>query len=61
MLTVFGYIFLFSLYFPHSDSNIEAQIGLIVLQTCLWPDQVFEVNVLTFASTKISSQKLLLI
>ena len=33
MLTVFA-IFFNLLYFPHANSNIEAKIDLIVLQTC---------------------------
>ena len=48
MLTVFG-IFFILLYFSHSNSNFEAYIfGLIVLQTCLCHDKVFEVNVFVF-------------
>ena len=44
MPTVFD-IFFISLYFPHSKSNIEAQIGFIVLQTCLCHDKVFDISV----------------
>ena len=44
MLTVFG-IFFILLYFPHSNSNIETQIDLIVSQACLCHDKEFEVNV----------------
>ena len=44
MLTVIG-IFHILPYFQHLNSNIEAQIGLIVLQTCLCHNKVFEVDV----------------
>ena len=63
MLTVFG-IFFILLYFPHSNSNIEAKIGLVVSQTRLCHDKEFEVNVFrlyfqefqfTFIATKIAS------
>ena len=45
MPTVFA-IFFILLYFSHSNSNFKAQISLVVLQTCLCHDKVFEVNVL---------------
>ena len=67
MLTVFG-IFFILLYFSHSNSNFEAQIGLIVLQTWLCHDKVFEVNVFRlcfgifiFVDTKMASQELSMI
>ena len=54
-----------SLTFPHLNSNIEAQIGLIVL---LCHDEVFEVDVFclcfgifSFVAMKMASQKLSLI
>ena len=56
------------LYFSHSNSNFEAQIGFIVLQTCLCHDKVFEVNVFRlcfgifiFVATKMASQELSMI
>ena len=62
MLMVFG-IFFILLYFPQSNSNFEAQIDLIVLQTCLCHDKAAEVNVFrlcfgifTFVATKMTSQ-----
>ena len=62
----FSAFFLILTYFPHSNCNIEACIGRIVLQTCVCHDTVFEVNVLrlcfgifTFVATKMPSQKAL--
>ena len=66
MLTVFG-IFFILLYFPHLNSDIEAKISLIVLQTCPCRNEVFEVNFLslfgifTSVAMKMASQKLSLI
>ena len=67
MLTVFS-IFFILLYFPRSNSNFEAQYGLIVLQTCLCHDNMFEVDVFRlcfgifiFVATKMTSQELSMI
>ena len=53
--------FQFNLEFTDSNSNIEEQIGLIILQTCLCHNKVCDVNVFrlcfgifTFVATKVA-------
>lgn len=56
--------FLYFLHFPRSNSSIEAEIGVIVLQTYLCQDKVFGINVLrlrlrffAFVAAKMATQK----
>ena len=42
VVRVFSSHFFILLYFPVSNSNNEAEVGLTVLQACLWHDEAFE-------------------